>query len=245
MMIRAERQADHDAVREVVGSAFATAEHSDGDEHDLVDALRESEAHVPELSLVCEVDGEIVGHIMFTDLHVGEHVALALAPLSVAPAWQRRGIGTSLIREDAGSLESSGTVTRSCWVATSTTHASVTCRPRRWGFSRASTSRARTSWPAGFAKTPRQYRAQSGMRRNSVSTDASKAWWEGGDHAVVRFCDDRLAYAARGKSMMQYSMTDDRLSPITTISAPLIAFTSRRNARTSRLRLSFSCTSRS
>lgn len=99
MVIRVERQGDHDAVREVVRNAFATAEHSDGNEHDLVDALRQSDAYVPELSLVCEVDGEIVGHTMFTELHVGDHVALALAPLSVAPAWQRRGIGTALISE--------------------------------------------------------------------------------------------------------------------------------------------------
>lgn len=52
MTIRAERQGDHDAVREVVKNAFATAGHSDGSEHDLVDALRQSAAYVPELSLV-------------------------------------------------------------------------------------------------------------------------------------------------------------------------------------------------
>lgn len=99
MTIRAERQADHDAVREVVRSAFATAEHSDGNEHDLVDARGEATRTFPSCLAGMRSDGEIVGHIMFTELHVGEHVALALAPLSVAPTWQRRGIGTALIRE--------------------------------------------------------------------------------------------------------------------------------------------------
>lgn len=97
MTIRTERQADYDAIYQVVETAFKTAEQSDGNEQDLVNALRQSSAYIPELSLVSEIDGKIVGHIMFTKLQIGEHTALALAPLSVLPQYQNQGIGTSLI----------------------------------------------------------------------------------------------------------------------------------------------------
>lgn len=97
MTIRAEQQADYDSVYQVVKNAFKTAEQSDGNEQDLVNALRKSSAFIPELSLVSEINGKIVGHIMFTKLQIGEHTALALAPLSVLPKYQRQGIGTSLI----------------------------------------------------------------------------------------------------------------------------------------------------
>lgn len=99
MEIRRETSRDHDAVYTLIQEAFASAEHSDGNEQDLVQALRASPAFVPELSLVAEENGSLVGHILFTEAKVGEDTVLALAPLSVRPAAQRRGVGTALIRE--------------------------------------------------------------------------------------------------------------------------------------------------
>lgn len=62
-------------------------------------ALRKGDSYIPELLLVAEENGKIVGHIMFTKAKIGETVVLALAPLSVLPEQQRRGIGTALIKE--------------------------------------------------------------------------------------------------------------------------------------------------
>ena len=98
-MIRRERVEDFNEVYDVVKAAFATAECSDGKEQDLVVALRNSDAYVPELSLVAEVDGKIVGHIMFTEAEVGNRTELVLAPLAVLPEHQRQGIGMALIVE--------------------------------------------------------------------------------------------------------------------------------------------------
>lgn len=99
MVIRREKTQDAGEIYEVVKIAFATAEHADGNEHELVNALREGRAYIPELSLVAEADGRIVGHIMFTKAEIGDAAVLALAPLSVPPEYQRQGIGTALIRE--------------------------------------------------------------------------------------------------------------------------------------------------
>lgn len=97
--IRPERPEDFTAIREVVRLAFETAEHSDGDEHQLVERLRASAEYIPELALVAEEQCRIVGHILFTRLAVGEKgVALALAPLSVLPSWQGKGVGGALVR---------------------------------------------------------------------------------------------------------------------------------------------------
>lgn len=97
MVIRKEAPKDHSAVYSLVKRAFETAEHADGNEHDLVNALRESEAYLPQLSLVAEAGGKLVGHIMFTKAKVENTEALALAPLSVLPEYQRQGVGTALI----------------------------------------------------------------------------------------------------------------------------------------------------
>lgn len=98
MEIRQEDPRDYEAVHKVIEAAFAAAEQSDGSESPLVAALRNSPSFVPELSLVAVEDGKIVGHILFTRADVGGHPVLALAPLSVLPDCQRRGVGQALIR---------------------------------------------------------------------------------------------------------------------------------------------------
>lgn len=98
MIIRKEEVNDYDEVYEVVKRAFETAEHSDGTEQDLVVKLRQCDAFVPELSLVAEINGTIVGYILFTKVEIGDTIQLALAPLAVLPEYQRKGIGQALIQ---------------------------------------------------------------------------------------------------------------------------------------------------
>ena len=99
MNIRKEKMEDYNSIYAVVKAAFDSAEHADGNEQDLVEDLRKGESYIPALSLVAEEKGKIVGHIMFTKARVGQTDVLALAPLSVLPEYQRKGIGTALIKE--------------------------------------------------------------------------------------------------------------------------------------------------
>lgn len=63
MVLREETGEDYGRVFELIKAAFETAEHSDGNEHDLSSVLRKSDAFVPALSLVAEMDGELAGPI--------------------------------------------------------------------------------------------------------------------------------------------------------------------------------------
>ena len=99
VVIRQEEAKDYPAVYAVIKSAFASAAHADGNEQDLASALRQSDAYIPELALVAEACGRIVGHILFTKAVIAGSVQLALAPLSVLPEYQRRGFGSALIGE--------------------------------------------------------------------------------------------------------------------------------------------------
>ncbi len=65
-----------------------------------MDALRSG--GYARVSLVAEVDGRVVGHILFSDVPIltdgGTVPALSLAPMAVLPEHQRKGIGTALVR---------------------------------------------------------------------------------------------------------------------------------------------------
>lgn len=99
MIIRQEKKEDYDAVYHVIKEAFKTAKYTDGNEQNLVNTLRKSKSFLPELSLVAVEDKKIVGHILFTKAFVNGVEVLALAPLSVLPEYQNRGIGLSLIKQ--------------------------------------------------------------------------------------------------------------------------------------------------
>ena len=99
LVIREETPADREKMYELIKRAFASAEHSDGSEQDLVNKLRESESFIPSLSITAEKDGVLAGYILFTKVKIGEETAVALAPLAVDPVFQGQGIGSALIRE--------------------------------------------------------------------------------------------------------------------------------------------------
>ena len=97
--IRKEQKSDYEEVYNVVKTAFEKAKESDGNEQDLVVALRKSSNFIPELSLVAKKDNKIVGYILFTKIQIGKFEELALAPLAVLPEYQRQGVGSKLIEE--------------------------------------------------------------------------------------------------------------------------------------------------
>lgn len=95
--IRREEAKDYKKVCEVTRSAFQQET-----ECKLIEKIRKGKHFVPELSLVAEVDHEIVGHILFSRITiVGDSVfeSLALAPMAVIPEFQKQGIGTKLIKK--------------------------------------------------------------------------------------------------------------------------------------------------
>jgi putative acetyltransferase len=94
--VRDERAHDTERTFAVVESAFGSRL-----EADLVNALRRSAQ--PQLSLVAEADGAVIGHVFFSPITIEADgpapPAAQLSPVAVLPAWQRRGVGSALIRD--------------------------------------------------------------------------------------------------------------------------------------------------
>ena len=97
--IRQELVTDYAAIGELHAMAFGNR----AAESTIVALLRQRRAFDPELSLVAEIDGRLIGHALYSPYQIrllGQTIpAVNLAPIAVEPKYQGRGIGGQLIIE--------------------------------------------------------------------------------------------------------------------------------------------------
>lgn len=100
--IRNERESDYKNVEDITRKAFYNVYVPGCMEHYLVHIMRGHEDFIPELDFVIEVDGQIVGNIMYTkskltDEGGTEKEIVTFGPVSILPKYQRKGYGKMLI----------------------------------------------------------------------------------------------------------------------------------------------------
>jgi putative acetyltransferase len=106
MQIRTETPGDYPAIADILLQAF-----EQDAEALLVERIRRSDRYIPELALVAEKEGLVVGHILFSYIDlVGKETlpVLGLAPLAVHPQYQRQGIGSVLVQAGLAKAEERG-----------------------------------------------------------------------------------------------------------------------------------------
>src|SRR5262249_20713641 len=108
MPLREEQVHDHEPVRSVHRRSFG-GEHGDT-VAELVDALRRDDPSA--VSFVSEETDEVVGQVMFSRCLLDAPRRLvdvtSLSPLAVVPQWQRRGLGSALVRRGLEELDERG-----------------------------------------------------------------------------------------------------------------------------------------
>lgn len=110
--IRNEKENDYKIVEDITRKAFYNMYVPGCVEHYLVHIMRQHEDFIPELDFVIELDGQIIGNIMYTksrlvDENGTEKETLTFGPVSIDPAYQRMGYGKMLMKhsfEQAASL---------------------------------------------------------------------------------------------------------------------------------------------
>lgn len=105
--IRPENNADIPRIYQVTELAFRQ-----NNESELINKVRSSEAFIPGLSLVAVLNEQIIGHILFSKIHIqtakGPKEVLSLAPMAVIPDHQQKGVGGQLIRAGLEEAAKSG-----------------------------------------------------------------------------------------------------------------------------------------
>jgi predicted N-acetyltransferase YhbS len=96
--IRTETIADRPMCLSVVTEGFVKDDGLEPIETPLLRELFESAAYIPELSIVAESEGVVVGHVITTRATIGGEPSLGLGPIAVSPSLQGRGVGSALMR---------------------------------------------------------------------------------------------------------------------------------------------------
>lgn len=102
VIIRNEKESDYSIVEEITRKAFYNRYTPGCFEHYLVHIMRNHEDFIPELDFVAELDGQVIGNIMYTkaklvDESGFEKEILTFGPISVLPEYQRKGYGKRLM----------------------------------------------------------------------------------------------------------------------------------------------------
>ncbi|MEA5017043.1 MAG: N-acetyltransferase [Candidatus Limiplasma sp.] len=102
--IRNEEETDYERVEEITRRAFWNLYVPGCNEHYLVHVMRSHKDFLPRLDLVIEVDGQIIGNIMYTktrlmDAYGEEKDILTFGPVSILPEYQRKGYGKKLMED--------------------------------------------------------------------------------------------------------------------------------------------------
>ena len=101
-IIRLERESDHREVECLTREAFWNVYRPGCTEHYVLHLYRGNPDFIPELDFVMETDGIIMGHVMFSRAWIiaddGRSIPiLTFGPISIAPAYKRRGYGLRLL----------------------------------------------------------------------------------------------------------------------------------------------------
>lgn len=101
-IIRLETTNDYAEVENLTREAFWNVYTQGCNEHYFVHVMRSHKDFIPELDFVIELDGKIIGNIMYTrskliDKNGEEKTVISFGPLSIHPDFQRQGYGKSLI----------------------------------------------------------------------------------------------------------------------------------------------------
>lgn len=104
IIIRRETPSDYDAVEHLTREAFWNVYRPGCTEHYVVHVLRKDPAFVPELDLVMERNGQLIGHVMYMRAKITaddgrELPVMTFGPISIHPDFQRRGLGKRLLDE--------------------------------------------------------------------------------------------------------------------------------------------------
>jgi putative acetyltransferase len=116
LAIRNEHKSDYRIVEELTREAFWNLFVPGCDEHFCLHNMRDSRDFIPELDFVAEIEGKIIGNIVYTHGRVIDNTqkafhVICFSPVSVLPIYQSQGVGSALIKHSLDKARSLGFTT--------------------------------------------------------------------------------------------------------------------------------------